>query len=212
MPASDDPDPQSAPWTSLRGGAKGSTYDERWEQLAAQGGSVHGEADLVSSLLAERAEGEPDPTVLDAGCGTGRVAIELARRGVATIGVDRDTDLLDRARGKAPEMTWIEADLGDVGVHLDPASLDLVVLAGNVLIFLDPGTETMTVASLATLLRPGGLLVAGFQVRTGGYEPGRFDADARAAGLALSDRWSSWDRAPWTDADDYQVSVHVHPA
>ena len=78
-------------------------YDERWARMAAAGENPHGEADLVCRF---------DPaTVLDGGCGTGRVAIELARRGIDVVGVDLDTDMLARARAKAPELTWVEADL-----------------------------------------------------------------------------------------------------
>ena len=50
---------------------RGSDYDERWVEMARRGQSVHGEANFVSVFQPR--------TVLDAGCGTGRVAIELAR-------------------------------------------------------------------------------------------------------------------------------------
>ena len=42
--------------------------------------------------------------VLDVGCGTGRHAIELARRGYAVTGVDFSRAQLDRARQKAAEV------------------------------------------------------------------------------------------------------------
>src|SRR5690349_17968025 len=80
-------------------------YDQRWEDLAAQGAEVHGEADLVASLL-----GPPPGAVLDAGCGTGRLAIELGRRGYEAVGVDVDPALLDRARAKAPGREWLLGD------------------------------------------------------------------------------------------------------
>lgn len=208
---SDRPGPQDAPWTVLSGEAKGSTYDARWEQLAARGESVHGEADLVSWLLAESAGPGHPSAILDGGCGTGRVAIELARRGHRTVGVDRDADLLAAARAKAPELTWAEADLADMGEHVAPGSIDLAVLAGNVLIFVDPGTEATVVEAVATALRPGGRLVAGFQVRPGGYHPTHLDRDAARAGLERATRWSTWDRGPWMAGGDYQVSVHVRP-
>lgn len=147
----------------------------------------------------------PGPSVLDAGCGTGRVAIELASRGFAVAGLDIDAAMLDAARAKAPELRWIEGDLART--RLDER-FDVVVLAGNVLIFVAPGTETEVVARCAEHLAPGGLLIAGFQVQPGGYGPEQLDADADTAGLAHVDRWSTWDRAPHTPTDDYQVSVH----
>lgn len=204
---SDGPDPRQARWTDLTGEAKGSTYDSRWEQLPAD--ARHGEADLVERLVAEHRQATgPPPVVLDAGCGTGRVAIELDRRAMSTVGVDRDAHLLAAARAKAPGLRWHEADLADVGSVVSPRTVDAVVLAGNVLIFVDPGTEATVIAALARTLAPGGLLISGFQIRPGGYGPDAMDADTGAAGLELVDRWSTWDREPW-DGHDYQVSVHV---
>lgn len=206
----DRPDPRTSRWTDLTGEAKGATYDARWEQLAAAGASVHGEADLVGDLLVEgdRSFGPP-PTVLDAGCGTGRVAIELAERGMEVVGVDRDPDLLAAARAKAPDLRWIGLDLVALGDVVPPIRADLAVLAGNVLVFVDPGTERDVLGAVARTLLPDGLLVAGFQVRPGGYGPDALDADAAAHGLRLQHRWSTWDRQPWSEGDDYQVSVHV---
>ena len=41
----------------------------------------------------------------------GRVAIELARRGIDVVGVDLDDDLLDFARRSEPSLRWVHADL-----------------------------------------------------------------------------------------------------
>ncbi|HNA52133.1 MAG TPA: class I SAM-dependent methyltransferase, partial [Mycobacterium sp.] len=73
---------------------RGDDYDARWRSLAAAGQNVHGEADLVEALLRESG----GTSVLDAGCGTGRVAIELAERGLAVTGVDADPRMLGAAR------------------------------------------------------------------------------------------------------------------
>ena len=54
-------------------------------------------------------------SVLDAGCGTGRVAIELARHGVDVVGVDVDASMIGEARRRAPELEWVEADLAATG-------------------------------------------------------------------------------------------------
>jgi len=111
-------------------------------------------------------------------------------------------------RAKAPDLPWIESDLVDLGAHVAPRTVHLAVLAGNIFLFVDPGTEAAVVAQVATALRPDGMVVAGFQVRPGGYGPDALDADARAAGLTLVHRWSTWDRRPWSPGGDYQVSVH----
>ena len=185
---------------------RGQDYDARWERLAASGVGVHGEADLIESLLSETG----GSTVLDAGCGTGRVAIELAARGFAVVGLDADPAMLAAARSKAPDLRWVEADLVDTGDHLSEA-FDLVALPGNVMIFLDRGTEPDVVGQLAARLRPGGLLVAGFQLQTGRLTLDRYDEITAAAGLQLVDRWATWDREPF-HGGDYAVSVHRRPA
>lgn len=181
---------------------RGDDYDARWAKLAAAGKSVHGEADLVANLLRE----SRDTRVLDAGCGTGRVAIELAKRGFSVVGVDSDAAMLASARAKAPEMQWLHADLVEMDIHAGE-SFDVVVAAGNVMIFLASGTERAVVSQLAARLAPGGLLVSGFQLNTGRLTLERYDEYAAAAGLQLEHRWSTWDRKPFA-GDDYAVSLH----
>jgi SAM-dependent methyltransferase len=185
-------------WLAEAGGRAG-TYDDRWEQLAAQGHDVHGEADLVSWL--------GPATVLDAGCGTGRVALELARRGVDVVGVDLDPAMLEIAKAKGPELPWMQGDLADVDLDLGRV-FDVVVMAGNVMVFLAPGTEGRVVANLARHLAPGGALVAGFQLDEGRLDLSTYDALCAGAGLALEHRWATWDRRPWVEGGSYAVSVH----
>jgi 2-polyprenyl-3-methyl-5-hydroxy-6-metoxy-1,4-benzoquinol methylase len=176
----------------------GSAYDARWTELAAKGESIHGEADFVCRF-------DP-PSVLDAGCGTGRVAIELARRGIDVVGVDLDETMLAAARTKAPDLTWITADLRDVDLG---RAFDVVAMPGNVMIFLAPGTEPAVVANMARHVSPGGRLIAGFQLGRR-YEVSQYDADCDAAGLALDVRYSTWEGSVWKPGGDYAVSVHRH--
>ncbi len=145
-------------------------------------------------------------TVLDAGCGTGRVAIELARRGYQVTGADSDPRMLTTAQAKAPELSWAQADLAELPDTV-PATFDLVLLAGNVMIFLEPGTEEQVVNEMARRLTPGGLLVAGFSLRPDQLSLDRYDELAAAAGLQPVDRWATWDRQPYVGGD-YAVSVH----
>lgn len=182
-------------WLS-EAGDRSSTYDRRWEEAATAGRNIHGEADFVEQLGCA--------SVLDAGCGTGRVAVELARRGIDVVGVDVDASMLQRARAKAPALAWAHADLA--GVDLGRA-FDAVVMAGNVMIFLAPGTEGQVVANLARHLESAGSLVAGFSLEPGRLDLATYDAHAGAAGLALAERWATWDRQPFTGGD-YAVSVH----
>jgi SAM-dependent methyltransferase len=167
--------------------------------MAARGESIHGEADFVMRYH--------PAAVLDAGCGTGRVGIELAARGVDVVGVDLDDAMLNAARAKAPDITWVTADLIDV--QLD-RTFDVVVMPGNVMIFVDPGTERSVVANMADHVAPGGRLIAGFQLGRG-YSAERYDADCAAAGLEFEHRFATWEGEPWRDGGDYAVSVHRRP-
>jgi 2-polyprenyl-3-methyl-5-hydroxy-6-metoxy-1,4-benzoquinol methylase len=137
-------------WQSDDRFATGHDYDAKWRALAAEGKSIHGEADFVCRF-------EP-ASVLDAGCGTGRVAIELAARGIDVVGVDLDPAMIGPAGVKAPELEWIEADLATVDVG---RQFDVVVMAGNVMIFVERGTEAAVVANVARHVAPGGHLIAG---------------------------------------------------
>lgn len=184
--------------------SRGADYDARWEEMAASGDNIHGEADLVAFLLTQTG----GRRVLDAGCGTGRVAVELSRRGLSVAAVDADPEMLGAARDKAPELSWARCDLADENdlTATVPGPFDLILLAGNVMIFLAPGTEQQVLANLAARLAPDGLLVAGFSL-TGDLTPTRYDALASAAGLRLTHRWATWQREPFAHGD-YAVSVH----
>jgi len=167
--------------------------------MEAAGVDPHGETDFVMTYR--------PASVLDAGCGTGRVAIELARRGVEVVGVDLDDGLLAAARTKAPDLAWHLADLASVQLG---RTFDVVVLAGNVMIFVAPGTEAAVIANMRAHLAPGGRIVAGFQVQAGRLPLAAFDAHATASGLALTERFATWAREPYTGGD-YAVSV-LQPA
>ena len=181
---------------------RGDDYDARWRSMEAAGHNIHGEADLVEALLADSG----GSSVLDAGCGTGRVGIELARRGVRVTGVDADGEMLAVARAKAPDIDWYEADLSDPD-GLPDGSFDIVLLAGNVMIFLDPGTEDQVLTNLVGRLAPGGLLISGFSLRPDQLSYEDYDDLASSSGLAPVARWATWERQPFADGD-YAVSVH----
>ncbi|MCX5417163.1 class I SAM-dependent methyltransferase [Streptomyces sp. NBC_00059] len=176
----------------------GEEYQRRFDRIEGEGGDVHGEADLVRSLGPE--------TVLDAGCGTGRVAVELARHRLAVTGVDVDESMLATARRLAPEIPWHRCDL--VGLDLGE-TFDVVVMAGNVPLFTPPGTEAGLVAGVARHVRPGGHLVAGFSLDRG-YTLDAYDEHCRAAGLLPEARYATWERSPFSGGD-YAVSVHRMP-
>jgi SAM-dependent methyltransferase len=176
-------------------------YDRQWEELAASGADVHGEANLVSAHVPVAAG-----PILDAGCGTGRVAIELARRGHTTVGLDVDAALLARARAKAPALEWHLGDLSDLPATVAPGPFAAAVLAGNVMIFVAPGTEGRVLTNVAARLAPAALVIAGFQL-TGRLSLPEYDRAAAAAGLAPVARFATWDQDPFVAGGDYVVVV-----
>jgi SAM-dependent methyltransferase len=106
--------------------------------------------------LAERCEGP----VLELGCGTGRVALHLARRGYEVIGLDRAQELLDvlDERAEGLKLTTLPADAR--AFQLDQQAG--LVLAPTHLLQLLPSQEERgeCLQSIAKALRPGGLLAA----------------------------------------------------
>jgi SAM-dependent methyltransferase len=191
---------------------QGDDYQRRFDEIAATGADVHGEATFVRRRSPR--------SVLDAGCGTGRVAIELARRppgpeaegttGIDVVGVDVDPSMLATARAldaggeRGPLVEWHEHDLTTLDLG---RTFDVVVLAGNVPLFTPPGTQRALVGSCAGHVGPDGLLIAGFQLGRG-YEIDAYDGDCLAAGLWLHQRFSTWAEDPFRDGDGYAVSVH----
>ncbi|MBI5284536.1 MAG: class I SAM-dependent methyltransferase [Chloroflexi bacterium] len=184
------------PWLATRS-LSGDDYDARYETAELAGKDVHGEASFVESCGAR--------SVLDAGCGTGRVGRELARRGLDVVGVDLDADMLATAQRKAPEVDWRLADLAKVDLG---RLFEAAVAAGNVMIFLTPGTERAVITNLARHLSHEGLLIAGFQLTRPHMTLERYDALCLDARLDLAERFRTWDRDPWRPGGDYAVSVH----
>ena len=176
----------------------GDDYQARFDSLAARGVDVHGEVAFLLGL-------DPVPkSVLDAGCGTGRVAIELARRGISVVGVDVDASMLATARKSAPAIDWREHDLATLDLG---RTFDVVVMAGNVPLFTPAGTQGAIVAGCARHVVMGGALVAGFQLGRG-YALDAYDAHCTAAGLSLAERYAGWARELFPGAGDYALSVH----
>jgi SAM-dependent methyltransferase len=181
-------------------------YAERFRALAARGEDVHGEAAFVARVV------EPPARVLDAGCGTGRVAIRLAELGYDVVGVDIDPSMLMEARAEAPQLDWRVGDLAE----LDTGEVfDVVLVAGNTIPLLEPGTLESTARHLAAQLDEDGLLVCGFGLDDA-HLPGNcpvtplteVEAAFATAGLKPVARFSTWDGAPYDDAAGYVVTVH----
>lgn len=183
-------------------------YAERFRSLAERGQDVHGEAAFVAGLA-------PAPArVLDAGCGTGRVAVRLHELGYDVVGVDVDASMLDQARTAAPELDW---RLGDLATFDLGATFDVVLVAGNTVPLLEPGTLGDACERLAAHVAAGGTAVLGFGLDPA-HLPGdcpvtpiaEVDAAMSAAGLEAHDRYGTWDRAPFESG--YVVATYRRSA
>lgn len=186
----------SEAWRRFRDGVDLDEYDARWDRMAAAGEAVHGEADFVMAL--------GPASVLDAGCGTGRVAIELASRGVDLVGLDADPDMLDRARRRAPGLSWVLADLAQFDLG---RTFDLVLLAGNVLPFVEPADQPAAVRCCARHLDVGGRLVSGASRQRGWPTVDDLDRWSADAGLVLESRYGGWASERWEPGGEYAVTV-----
>ena len=134
-------------------------------------------ADLVVRIAAET-----PATVVDLGCGEGRLTASLARRwpGARVTGVDSSPEML-AAAAASPTPGRMAFELGDVRAWAPPAPVD--VLVSNAVLHWVPGHERL-LPRWAGWLRPGGWLAV--QV------PGNFRAPTHTllAELCRSPRWA----------------------
>ena len=154
--------------------------------------------DAVEEALRARAVGAP-ARVLDAGCGTGRHAAELARRGHEVVLLEPVPELLEQARSRCPAARAFAADLSAP----PPVEVDAATCRGVLNDLVGDAERDSALATLAAVLRPGGIVV--LDVR---------DRDATAARYSPS--WSLERRGPevaftshgrWDDAAGV-VRVH----
>jgi len=127
--------------------------DVLWHDLECGG------YDLDLPLWRELADREGSP-VLDIGAGTGRVALDLARRGHEVVALDRSAELLDALRERAADLaiTTVAADARDFALD---RRFPLVVVPMQTLQLLG-GAEgrARCLACVREHLAPAGLLAA----------------------------------------------------
>jgi SAM-dependent methyltransferase len=112
--------------------------------------------DLAAYVTLARRYGDP---LLDVGCGTGRVAFELAQAGHQVVGIDTSTPMLERARRKhsgPASIRWQEADV--TALALDE-QFGLAVFAYNGFMhLLEQPRQVAALERIAAHLKPGGAL------------------------------------------------------
>jgi len=129
-------------------------YNQRDETEAAQ----------CVDLIEEVVEPAPNAELLDMGCGRGRHARELARRGYRVTGVDLSVTALKRARAKAAaEGLAITFKRGDMRSPVcEGCFAGVVNLFTAFGYFEDDADHAQAIDAMATALQPGGWLVQDF--------------------------------------------------
>jgi SAM-dependent methyltransferase len=161
------------------------TYDAlatRWEEWTEQV-TPDPRSEWVGKLAGVVDRGE---AVVELGCGTGApVGTALAAR-YAYTGVDASAGMLDRARAHLPHAAFVQRDMEDVA--FESGSLGAVVALYSI-IHVPRERHTALFASIASWLRPGGVLLATVHSRADAddYQP-----DWLGAGPM---RWSGFDAA-----------------
>lgn len=149
-------------------------------------------------------------SVLDAGCGSGALAIDLQNRGLDVVGVDLDPAVLAPAMRRAPQVRWERADLAVM--QLD-RRFDVIAFAGTALVNCEPQLRRAVVHTSAQHLLPSGAVVSALSLRPdrSSFRLDEFDALCADCDLHLEQRWSDWDCRPY-DGGGFVVSVHRRTA
>lgn len=89
----------------------------------AEYGGYQGDFDLFLSLISKG-------NVLDLACGTGRLAIPMAQKGLNVVGLDTSESMLALAREKNKKLPieWIHGDIRDFQLN---ETFDLILMSGN---------------------------------------------------------------------------------
>jgi SAM-dependent methyltransferase len=109
--------------------------------------------DLV--FYCDLAAAVPAASIVDLGCGTGQLAVELARRGHRVTGIDPSPAMLAVARDRdgGNLVRWVEGDASRLGA----GEYDLAVMSGHVVQIITDNDRLMaTFAAIHRALRPGG--------------------------------------------------------
>lgn len=111
------------------------------------------EADLE---LWEELAREADGPILDLGCGTGRVALHLARRGYAVVGLDVDPELVAKLAERGDDLP-VQAVLADARAFELDVDISLALAPMQLLQMLaGPQDRLELLGSVAAHLLPGG--------------------------------------------------------
>lgn len=120
-------------------------------------------ADFIENIIKREYKAGNPELVLDLGCGTGKMTIELAKRGYDMTGVDYSVEMLDIARenaiseGVADKMLWLCQDIREFELY---GTVDAVVSCLDTINHLTSPSDVSECFSLVhNYLIPDGLFI-----------------------------------------------------
>jgi len=129
---------------------------EPWQAVQLGWSSLEDTADQADRV-ARALDLEGGERVLDVPCGDGRLAIELAARGVAVIGVDRVARFLEVGRTRAADRGMrIDLREGDMRDPFGVSGFDAAVCFWGSFGYFDDDGNRRQAAAICEALRPGG--------------------------------------------------------
>lgn len=108
-------------------------------------------------------QGLKDKEIIDVGCGTGELSLQMAKQGAHVTGLDLDVQMVHLAREKAfdlPHLNFIQSSMLKLTNNFASASLDGVVCFGNTLVhLLKPGEVRKFFKQCREVLKPSGVVL-----------------------------------------------------
>jgi SAM-dependent methyltransferase len=117
---------------------------------------VRKECAVIAKWLTERGA-RPGSTILDAGCGTGRYAVELNRRGHAVHGIDASPDMIAQAEMLVPDPSGSLSFAIEGIATISHVTYDAVLCRGVLNDVIEPDARHRIVDVFAARLRAGGV-------------------------------------------------------
>jgi len=135
------------------------TFWNEWNTTSREKVPLTAHAKLEASVILGwlRELGRQDLSILEIGCGSGWLSERLAEYGDVT-GLDMADEVLERARLRAPHITWLAGDFAEMDFPL--RSFDVVVHMDTL---SHVPNQPAFMAKIASLLKPGGRMLVGTQ-------------------------------------------------
>lgn len=119
------------------------TYDSEFGYVSAHGAPL---LDLLNP--------HPGEKIIDLGCGTGSLTLEIAERGSEVLGIDGSPEMIARARAKYPDLSFVVGDAAEFSVA-EPYE----AVFSNAALHWMPDPDAV-IARVYEALEPGGRFVA----------------------------------------------------